>query len=94
MLVPTCRSSPGRAIASISDLPEMVAPPMESATIVNAPSMANVVSQLTPHFDLEISSKIDVPPIMTDAITAQQHQGLLDVTNNEIFSTRHWDTKK
>jgi hypothetical protein len=96
-LVPTCCSSPHRAAASTSDVAGMVAPPVESATLVNAPSMANVVSQLTPHFDLEILSMIEVPPIMTDtdfravvapslkdipeAITAQQHQGILDVTN-------------
>jgi hypothetical protein len=97
MLVPTLRSSPHRAAASTSDVAGRVAPPMESATLVNAPSMANVVSQLTPHFDLEILSTIEVPPIMTDtdfcavvapslkdipeAITAQQHQGILDLTN-------------
>jgi hypothetical protein len=113
-LVPTRRSSPSRATASTSDVAGMVAPPVESATLVNAPSMPNVVSQLTPHFvnapsmdnvvsqltphfNLEISSTIEVPPIMTDtnfrafvapslkdipeAITAQQHQGILDVTN-------------
>jgi hypothetical protein len=106
-LVPTRRSSPRRATASISDVAEMVAPPVESATIVNAPSMANVVCQLTPNFDLEILSIIEVPPIMTDtdlgadvapslkdipeAITAQQHQGLLDVTNPQSTSK---NTKK
>jgi hypothetical protein len=85
----------------------MVAPPVESATLVNAPSMANVVSQFTPHFDLEILSMIEVPPIMTDtnfcavvapslkdipeAITTQQHQVILDVTNPRSTSE---NTKK
>jgi hypothetical protein len=102
-LVPTHCSSPRRATASTSDVAGMIAPPVESATLVNSPSMANVVSQLTPHFDLESSSMIEVPPIMTDtdfravvapslkdipeAITAQQHQGILDVTNP-------WSTSK
>jgi hypothetical protein len=101
-LVPTCRSSPRRATASTSKVAGMVAPPVESGTLVNAPSMANVVSQLTSHFDLEISPIIEVPPIMSDtdfravvapsfkdipeAITALQQQGILDVTNPRTTS--------